>query len=168
MNTNAWRKACFISSRAIKKAGYLCGLSVVIVVLLMAGCAHKPDAPPQKAESLQDLVHKEISDPARSEKILALMEQMDARIKLQQEMNQQAQQVFIMLNADYETTPEQLQKHLDSAKVSRDKNRQKIMDYYFQIKALTTQQEWEALSKPGMQKLMDSLNKTEVPDKKHN
>ena len=168
MEGNAWRAAGFLSGLAKKKAGYLCGLSVVIVVLLMAGCAHKPEAPPQKTESLQDLVHREISDPARAEKILALMEQMDARIKLQKEMNQQAQQVFLNLNADYNTTPEQFQQHMDSARASRDENRQKIMDAYFQTKALTTQQEWEALSKPGEQKLMDFLNKTEVPDKKHN
>jgi hypothetical protein len=167
MNTNVSRAANFLSGYA-KKAGFIGGLAALIGVLLVAGCAHKPEAPPQKTESLQDLVHKEISDPARAEKVLALMEQMDARIKLQNEMNQQAQQAFLNLNADYNTTPEQFQQHMDSARASRDENRQKIMDAYFQIKALTTQQEWEALSKPGEQRLMDFLNKTEVPDKKHN
>lgn len=166
MNTNAWREACFVSGPAIKTAGFLCGLAAVVSVLLMAGCAHKQEAPPQKTEDLQSLVHKEISDPARAEKVLVLMEQMNASIRLQNELNQQAQQVFIMLNADYDTTTEQLQNHLDGTKASRDKNRQKIMDAYFQIKALTSQQEWEALSGPGMGKLMESMNKTEAQDKK--
>jgi transcription antitermination factor NusG len=111
------------------------------------------------------LVYKEVADPARAEKIVALMDKLEVEMKLQSEINKQGQQTILMLNTDYDTTPEQLQKQMDVIQTSRYQNRQRILDTYFQIKALMTRQEWEAISKPEGEMLMQMINKAKVPVK---
>ncbi len=165
MNGTVRQSAFFMSNRMVKRTGHVWGVAAIMGFLLMAGCAHKQAAPPQETVNLKELVHREIADPVRAEKILALMEQVDAGINAQWAMNQQAEQDFMMLNADYNSTPEQFQRHMESVKASRDRNRQVIMDAYFQVKALTTQKEWDAISKPDRDILMEFIKKTEVPDK---
>jgi hypothetical protein len=160
MNGKAWQRGCVLGGHAVKKAGFVCGFSVLVVLLLMTGCAHK------QPQDMQNLVHKEISDPARAEKILALMDQMEDGINFQKMIVQDTQKQFMRLNGDYNTTPEQIQELLDGTKESREKNRQKIMDAFFQIQALTTPQEWEALSKAEIQKYPEFLKKIEDHTKK--
>jgi hypothetical protein len=164
MTTNASRAANFLSGYA-NKAGFIGGLAALICVLLMTGCAHKPEAPPQQTVDRKDLVYKEVADPARAEKIVALMEKLEVEMKLQSEINNQGQQTILMLNTGYDTTSEQLQKQMDVIQTSRSQNRQRILDTYFQIKALMTRQEWEAISKPEDQMLMQMINKAKVPVK---
>jgi hypothetical protein len=160
MNGKAWQRGCVLGGHAVMKAGLVCGFSVLVVVLLMTGCAHK------QPQDMQNLVHKEISDPARAEKILALMDQMEDGINFQKMIVQDTQKQFMRLNGDYNTTPEQIQELLDGTKESREKNRQKIMDAFFQVQALTTPQEWEALSKAEIQKYPEFLKKIEDHTKK--
>ncbi|HWR68104.1 MAG TPA: hypothetical protein VN416_03710 [Desulfomonilia bacterium] len=162
MNGKAWQRGCVLGGHAVKKAGFVCGFSVLVVLLLMTGCAHK------QPQDMQNLVHKEISDPARAEKILALMDQMEDGINFQKMIVQDTQKQFMRLNGDYNTTPEQIQELLDGTKESREKNRQKIMDAFFQIQALTTPQEWEALSKVEIQNYPDFLKKIEASGKDQN
>ncbi len=164
MTTNTSRAANFLSGYA-KKAAFIGGLSALICVLLMTGCAHKPEAPPQQTVDRKALVYKEVADPARAEKIVALMDKLEAEMKLQSEINKQGQQTILMLNTGYDTTSEQLQKQMDVIQTSRSQNRQKILDTYFQIKALMTRQEWEAISKPEGEMLMQMINKAKVPVK---
>jgi hypothetical protein len=155
-----------MTGRVMKRSGFLCGLSALIGVLLMAGCAHDQTAAAKKSVDLRDLVRKEVSDPVRAQQILALMEQVEAGINFQKMINQDTQKQFMRLNADYNTTPEQIQGLLDGTKESREKNRQKTLDAFFQIQALTTPQEWEVISKAEIQKYPDFLKIIETPDKK--
>lgn len=164
MTTNASRATNFLSGYA-KKAGFIGGLAALICVLLTTGCAHKPEAPPQQTVDRKALVYKEVADLARAEKIVALMDKLEVEMKLQSEINKQGQQTILMLNTDYDTTPEQLQKQMDVIQTSRYQNRQRILDTYFQIKALMTRQEWEAISKPEGEMLMQMINKAKVPVK---
>lgn len=169
MNGKAWPGGGASSGHSTRKAGVLCGLYVLMVVLFMAGCAHKAEAPPQpKAVDTKELVSREVKDPVRAEKILALMEKLGREMTLQREINMQGQQATLRLNGDYNTTPEQLQKHMESMQKSRSQNRQRIVETYFQIKALTTQAEWEALSKPDEEALRQLVKQPAVPEKGKN
>jgi len=142
----------------------VCGLSALIIVLFMTGCAHEQPALSQA--DVKDLVHKEISDPVRADKVVALMEQMDAEISDQMNAKVEFRKYFAKLNTDYYATPEQFEQYFESTREAQGKNRARIMETYFKIKDLTTPQEWEALSKPDMQYFTDYLQKMEESSKK--
>jgi len=113
-------------------------------------------------------VYKEISDPARAEKVLILMRQMSAGINDLKKTNERVQQEIVKLNADYDATPEQFRKQQAYAGEARRTHRQEILDAYFQVKALTTPQEWEALSSSDKESLKEFIKKDEVPDEELN
>jgi hypothetical protein len=162
MNEYIRRVAWLISRGSNMESGLLWILPSFLLFLLMAGCAHKQPEP--EPVDLKAFVYKQISDPARAEKILALMNQTSAGINALKETDQEVQQKTMLLNADYKATLEQFRKLQDFAAESRRRNRQEILDAYFQIKALTTPQEWEALSQNEKESLKDFIKKTEVPD----
>lgn len=149
-------------------AGASRGLSAFLLVLLMAGCAHNQPAPAPEPPGLKALVYKEIADPVRAEKVLVLMRQTTAGINALKETNQRVQQEIVKLNADYNAMPEQFRKQQAYAGEARRRLRQEILDAYFQIKALTTPQEWEALSRSDRESLKEFIKKTEVPEEELN
>jgi hypothetical protein len=161
MCSNVWR---FLSTHAMRRAGVICGLSAFLIVLLFTGCAHEQAAP--ETENVKDLAHKVISDPARADKVAALMEQLDAEINAQMKRNSDAQKAFSRLNADYDATPEQFQQLIEDAQKTQTDSRGRMMELYFQIKANTSAQEWDALCKPEMQKLTSYLKILEESSKK--
>lgn len=142
------------------------GLSAFLLILLMAGCAHNPPAP--QPPGLEALVHEKIADPVRAEKVLVLMRQTAAGISALKETNERVQQEIVKLNADYNATPEQFSKQQAYAGEARRRLRQEILEAYFQIKALTTPQEWEWLSGSDRESLKEFIKKTEVPDEELN
>lgn len=160
MKGRSWQEAEGISCR-LARAGLFCVL-VSLFVLLTDGCAHQQTASHQKPVDMKSLVKKEIPDPERADQILALLEQLDADLATQRQAILASQQELKKLNADYDATPEQFMKLIDSARESRERSRQKIIDTYFRIKALTTRGEWEALAKAEMQALTDFLKKRGV------
>jgi hypothetical protein len=96
------------------------------------------------------------------------MRQTTAGINALKETNDRVQQEIVKLNADYNATPEQFRKQQAYAAEERRRRRQEILDAYFQIKALTTPQEWEALSRSDRESLKEFIKKTEVPDEELN
>lgn len=132
----------------------------IVCALLAAGCAHQQPAPPPPPADMKSLVRQVISDPARADKVLALMEQLDGEMGAQMKANVDLQNEFMRLNADYNAAPGQFQQHQSAAAAARDKARARIFDTYFQLKALTTKEEWDALSKPGKQAMTNVLERT--------
>jgi hypothetical protein len=164
MNGKAWQGRGALNGLVMKKAGFSYGLFTLMFVLLMTGCAHEQPALSQA--DVKDLVHKEISDPVRADKVVALMEQMNAEISDQMNAKVEFRKDFAKLNTDYYATPEQFEQFMESTREAQDKNRARIMETYFRIKDLTTPQEWEALCKPEMLNFTDYLQKMEESSKK--
>lgn len=160
MNDGAWLEPVKIQVH-MEKAKFLYVVFTVFV-LLMFGCAHDHGAPKERTVDVKSLVQKEISDPVRADKIVALMEQLNAELNMQKQATLDIQQELARLNADYDATPEQFRKLMDSSTEYREKTRSKILDTYFQIKALTTPQEWEAISKAEVQEVLENLKKREI------
>jgi septal ring factor EnvC (AmiA/AmiB activator) len=160
MKCCAWLVSVAVKGR-VKRAVYF-PIVLSMIVLIMTGCAHQKSSPQQETLDVKSLVHKEISDPVRADKIVALMEKMNADLNRQRQAMIDSQKELQRLNSDYNTTPEQFKSLMDSAKVSRDKMRQDIMDTYFKIKALTTRQEWEALSKAEVQAMSKILKERQI------
>lgn len=163
MEGNTWRGVGFMGGRMMRKAG-LAWLSALMVALFMSGCAHEQPALSQA--EVKDLVHKVITDPARADKVATLMGQLNVEISNQMKAKLETQQRFAKLNQDYNATPEQFEQFFEDVKKTQEKNRTRIMEIYFQIKGLTSPQEWEALCKPEMQNLQDYLKKMEEASKK--
>ncbi len=140
--------------------------TIFMVAMLLAGCSHNKASekiePHQKyMEEMKSTVNKEIPDPARAEKILALMNKLSNEFMIQKMKLGATQQELIKLNTNYDTTPEQMQKVMDDSLVSRMEYRKKIMDTYFELKSLMNKQEWEAISKADAQAMAEYLKSGE-------
>jgi hypothetical protein len=150
---------------SVMLSGLCCGL-ILMVAMFLAGCSHNKAseqmAPQQKyMEDMKATVNKEIPDPARAGKILALMNKLSNQFMAQKMKLGTTQQEIIKLNTDYDTTPEQMQKAMDESLASRMENRKKIMDTYFELKSLMNKKEWEAISKADAQAMAEFLKSTE-------
>jgi hypothetical protein len=164
MKGNKGRKAGFVSGRAMGKAGLACAFFAFACALLVSGCAHEHEkVAPNALETvdMKALVHKEVSDPVRAGKILALLEQIDADFNKRIKANRETQQEVLRLNTDYNATPEQFKTIMERAGESRDEERARILEAYVKVKEITTPQEWEAISKVEMKPMMDFLDKAE-------
>jgi hypothetical protein len=140
--------------------------TILMVAMLLAGCSHNKASeqiePHQKyMEEMKSTVNKEIPDPARAEKILALMNKLSNQFMAQKMQLGTTQQEIIKLNTDYDTTPEQMQKAMDESLASRMENRKKIMNTYFELKSLMNKKEWEAISKADAQAMAEFLKSSE-------
>lgn len=136
--------------------------AILMVVLLLAGCSHTKSSgqvtPREKyMNEMKTLVNKEVPDPARADKILALMEQMSREVMDLKKRSISYQQEFMRLNADYGTTPEKLQQVIDESHEFRMESRKKIMDAYFELKSLMDKEEWEAVSKGDVKAMAEYL-----------
>jgi len=158
MNGNIWRPAVFPIGRMMQEAGLACGF-LALLILLFSGCSHEQPKPTQA--DVKGLVHKEISDPVRADKVAALLARLDAEIAEQMKAREANRNEFVRLNQDYNSTPEQFDRYLEKNRKVQEQNRARIMETYFKIKENTTPQEWEAICKPEMQSLTDMLHKME-------
>jgi hypothetical protein len=149
----------------MRKSAIWFGATVLVIALLMVGCAHDKAGQPMSTESKKALIHKEVSDPVKAEAIVALTIQMKADLDALMKVNIDTQKEFQSLNTNYDTTHAQFEEFLADSRQAKDKAREKILDAYFRIKALTTPQEWEVISKIEMQTINGMLNKTPAPSK---
>ncbi len=150
---------------SVMLTGIFCA-TIFMITMLLAGCSHNKASeqiePHQKyMEEMKSTVNKEIPDPARAEKILALMNKLSNEFMIQKMKLGATQQDLIKLNTNYDTTPEQMQKVMDDSLVSRMENRKKIMDTYFELKSLMNKQEWETISKADAQAMAEFLKSSE-------
>jgi hypothetical protein len=161
--------------RAQKKSGMirysviLTGIScamILMVIMLLAGCSHNKASeqmtPQQKyMNEMRTLVNKEVPDPARADKILALMNQLSSEFMVLKEKLVANQHKLVRMNADYDTTPEQMQQVMDESFEYRMESRKKIIDTYFELKSLMNKKEWEAISKADAQAIEEYLKTSE-------
>lgn len=147
MKGNARQGGGASMGHTMRKAVFAWGLSALMAVLLTAGCAHQQTAPAQGGPTdMQKLVLQVVKDPERAGKINVLLQQLDAQLKSRRQLSNIERQELLRLNAEYSSTPEQFQALIESSRESRMKSRALILDTYSQVKALTTPQEWEAIS----------------------
>ncbi len=144
------------------RLGVPCFLSLVVLVLLSSGCAHHKgtvdNTPGQNAlDALRSRVRQEIADPARSGQILALVDQMEKELDDLNRTVLQFREDYRRLNANYEATVEEFRKLIAESDMALRRSQQKLIETHFQIKALTTPQEWAALSMQERKAFEDSL-----------
>ncbi|HXK46818.1 MAG TPA: hypothetical protein PLT09_05220 [Deltaproteobacteria bacterium] len=139
---------------------------MLMAVMFLAGCSHTREAVPMTARQkymneMKTLVSREVADPARADRVLALMDRMSMESLALKEKSVFYQHEFMRMNADYGTTPEQLQKIIDESLEFRMESRKKIMEDYFELKSLMTKKEWEAVSKGDVQAMAECLKASE-------
>ena len=143
------------------------GLTVLWVALILfatlsSGCAHQKgtvdNTPGQNAlDELRSRVKQEIADPTRSRQILALVDQMERELDDLNQTVLQFREEFRRLNADYEATAEQFRKLIADSDMALRRSQRKLIETHFQIKALTTSEEWTSLSRQERKAFEDSL-----------
>jgi len=108
-------------------------------------------------ESFRKDVNKSVADPVRAEQLIELGE--DLALELHDYFEKLAKMTkrCMKANADYDTTPEQMESNFKALDDYRRKMRETVLSAFSQSLALTTPAEWQALSsrKNSIRDLMD-------------
>ncbi len=125
-----------------------CG-AILLAALLTAGCSSRGYDPEKAKEAMEDLrvfARKEIPDPARSTKVLALIDVYDNQIESLNGQFRTFLEGLQKLNSDYDAPRERFQKLDDDFRAARSALQGALLDTVVAMKAATTAKEWKSLA----------------------
>ena len=126
-------------------------LSFFLTTLLTACGGKEPVAPADvQAEASADLraaVEGAIDDPGRETDALALLEQFESDVATLRESMIERRAELRRLNADYDTTREELSTYAATMESRIQDNRRRILEARGRLVAATTADEWDAITK---------------------
>ena len=126
-------------------------LSFVLTTLLTA-CGGKEAVAPAdvQAEAFADLraaVEGAIEDPSRETDVLALLDQVEADVATLRESLVERRAELRRLNANYDTTREELSTYAATMESRIQDNRRQLLEARGRLVAATTEDEWDAITK---------------------
>lgn len=139
------------------------------LVLLAAGCSggsgHNPEKAKEAVEEMRDYAREKVKDPARSEKLVALVDGYEKQIGA---LNAQLQ-AFLgelqALNADYDAPRERFEKLAGDFLAARTPLQAAVLDTVMAMKAASTPEEWKGMAKLEEDALQASLQRERTPKK---
>jgi hypothetical protein len=139
--------------------------------LALASCSsggYDPETARRSLQDMRDYVGKNVPEPARSTKLLGLIDAYEASIAALNEQLQAGFREFRSLNADYDAPPERLLKAHEDFVVARRKLVLKALDVVQGMKASTSAEEWKDLAKLEEKALKANLRLEDVKKKEGN
>lgn len=131
-------------------------LVLVAMMLTTAGCAghhghgmgmHSGEAAIERGiAETNAMVDQAVKDPEKARQAKAILQDIVAEVKNSAQASRAFHEQMTVLNADYNTKPEQFTKVLDDVNNARMASATKILGLRFKMKALLTAQEWNDLT----------------------
>ena len=124
----------------------------IAVISVFAACGGKGPVAPEdvQAEAFADLratVEGVIGDPGRKTEVLALLDQFEADVATLRESMVERRAELRRLNADYDTTREELSTYAATMESRIQDNRRQLLEARGRLVAATTEDEWDAITK---------------------
>jgi len=110
------------------------------------GCAKQAPDPAQLRADETTLVQSTVTDAARAERLLALLDERDRLIEETIEMLQQYRRELKAINADYDASREIIIEMVDQYNHDRAQKQLRFIDLIAQMKAATTAAEWKVIA----------------------
>lgn len=118
----------------------------LLIAIITLGCSKQPPDPAQQRADETALVQATVVDPARAEKLLALLDQRDRLINETSEMLQQYRREMKAINADYEASREVVIEMIDHYNRDRARKELRFIELIKQMKATTNAAEWKVIA----------------------
>ena len=125
---------------------------VVAATALLAACGGKEPVAPEdvQAAAFSDLrvaIEDAVDDASREADVLALLDQFEADVAILRESMVERRAKLRRLNADYDTTREELSTYAATMESRIQDNRRQLLEARGQLVAATTEDEWDAITK---------------------
>ncbi len=138
-----------------KIAANRCSILAVVFVIFslgITGCSSKTKLSPSEAkaeafELLNEEVHSVITDPARANEIVELIEGLEKSFLRAIEDRSRHRRDFATLNADYGTPKEAFAQLMEQIETDEESNREKVVALRAKLVRATTADEWVELAK---------------------
>ena len=134
-------------------------------ISLFAACGGKEPVAPEdvQAEAFADLratVESAIDDPGRETEVLALLDKFEADVSTLRESLVEQRAELRRLNANYDTTREELSTYAAMMESRIQDNRRQLLEARGRLVAATTEDEWDVITKAetkAMKKIARSM-----------
>jgi len=138
-----------------KIAAIRCSILAVVFVIFslgVTGCSSKTKQSPSEAkaevfEILNEEVHSVITDPARANEIVELIEKLEKSFLRAIEDRSRHRREFAALNADYDTPKEAFVRLMEQIEKDEESNREKVAELRTELVRATTADQWVELAK---------------------
>ena len=124
-------------------------IKYILFAIFVCGATACTKAPPDPAQLRADetaLVQATVSDPARAERLLGLLDERDLLIEETVAMLRQYRREMKAVNADYDASREIIVEMVDYYNRDRAQKQLRFIDLIAQMKAATTAAEWQIIA----------------------
>lgn len=125
---------------------YLTFFISVIFGLAIAGCTKAPPDPAQLRADETTLIQATVTDPARTERLLGLLDDRDSLIEETTMMLHQYRRELKSVNADYHADRDVIVEMLDQYNRDRAQKQLRFIELISDMKATTTAAEWKVIA----------------------
>ena len=122
------------------------------IVTVVAACGGKEPVAPEdvQAEAFADLraaIEDAVDDVSREADVLGLLDQFEVEVATLRESMVERRAELRRLNADYDTTREELSTYAATMESRIQDNRRQLLEARGRLVAATTEDEWDAITK---------------------
>lgn len=119
---------------------------IALVTFAVLGCSRPAPDPVQMRASETALIQATVTDPARIESLLALLQERDRLIEETRAMTKQYRRELKSLNADYDSSREIMIEMIDYYNRERAQKLLRFIELIAKMKAKTSAEEWQAIA----------------------
>ncbi len=120
---------------------------LLIFAFLVLGCTKEGPDPAQLRANETALIRATVADPARTERLLGLLEERDRLLEETTEMLRQYRLELKAINADYDASREIIVEMIDYYNRDRALKQLRFIELISDMKATTTAVEWKVIAK---------------------
>lgn len=121
-------------------------LLLAIFICVAAGCAKQAPDPAQLRADETTLVQATVTDPARTERLLGLLDERDRLIEEASSLLQQYRRELKAVNADYDASREIVIDMVDQYNHDRARKQLQFIDLITKMKATVSADEWKVIA----------------------
>ena len=116
------------------------------MTIAVLGCSKPAPDPAQQRASETALIQATVADPARAERLLALLEERDRLIEETAAMMKQYRRELKSVNADYDSSREIMIEMIDYYNRERAQKLLRFIELIAKMKAATSAEEWKPIA----------------------
>ncbi len=119
---------------------------IAVMTIAVLGCSKPAPDPVQMRASETALIQATVADPARAERLLALLEERDRLVEETTAMMKQYRRELKSLNADYDSSREIMIEMIDYYNRERAQKLLRFIELVAKMKAATSAEEWQVIA----------------------
>jgi hypothetical protein len=116
------------------------------MTIAVLGCSRPAPDPVQMRASESALIQATVADPARVERLMALLEERDRLVEETAAMMKQYRRELKSLNADYDSSREIMVEMIDYYNRERAQKLLRFIELIAKMKAATSAEEWQVIA----------------------